>query len=481
MITKILRFSAVTICLATSFSLRAAVAPAENLLPADTLGFFTVPDCNALRAVSKTSPQLMFWNDPAMKAFHDKFMGKFSEKFTAPLEKDLGIKVDDFLALPQGQFTLGVTVNGSNGHDDVPPGYVLLLDTKDKSDALKTNLAALTKKWTDAGRAFRTEDFHGIPFTVVTLNSNDLSDIFPRRPPVLELGKAPKPEIPGELYFAQSGSLLIAGNSAKVVEPIASHVTGGSAPALADDAVFAADKPAQFRDAPVYFGWFNGNKFFTMFSDASAEESSDPNGLVPRFNAVKFIGLSGLGGLKSASFSMRETSEGSTLTFNLNAPESTRAGLLKILAIPAKDASVPAFVPADVVKFSRTRLDIKNTWAELLKMFGGISPQGLAGVNAAIDMANSFGQQKNPAFDLRNALIGNLGDDLVSYTKAPAGDDLAALSDPPSLLLVGTSKPDEVIDALKTLASLAQPQDAATAPRDFLGKKIYTIALRPVR
>lgn len=480
--TKLFHLGAATVFLAASFSMRAAVAPAENLLPADTLAFFTVPDCNAFRASTKTSPQLMFWNDPAMKAFHDKFMGKFNEKFIAPLEKDLGVQVNDFLALPQGQLTLATTVNGSNGHDDAPPGVLLLLDAKDKSDLLKTNLAALMKKWTDAGRTTRTEDFHGLTFTIVTLSSNDLSSIFPRKPPMLEAGKEPKPEKPGEIYFAQSGSLLIVGNSAKVVEPVAAHLTGGSAPAIADDAVFAADKPAQFRDSPLYFGWFNGNKFFTMLSDASAEDASDPDGLVPRFSNVKLAGITGLGGLKSASFAMRETSDGSTVTIHLNAPESTRRGLLKILALPAKDANVPAFVPADVVKFSRTRLDGKATWDELQKMVTGFSPQGVASINAMIDMANTFGQQKNPAFDLRTALIGNLGDDFVNYQKGPVGDSLAALAAAPSIFLFAAAKPDEAIDAMRILASMAQPQDdAAKASRDFLGKKIYTIAMRPTR
>ncbi len=479
--TKSLCLSAAVIFFAASISGRAAIAPAENLLPADTLAFFTIPDCQALRVASKTSPQILFWNDPSMKAFHDKFMSKFSEKFIAPLEKDLGVNVDDFMALPQGQFTLATTINGSNGHDDVPPGYVLLLDAKDKSDLLKTQLATLTKKWTDAGRTFRTEDFHGIKFTVLTLKSNDLSAIFPSQPPVLELGKAPKPEKPGELFFAQSGSLLIAGNSAKTVEPIAAHLTGGSVPALADDAVFAADKTAQFRDAPEYFGWFNGNKFFNLLADAAADDSSDPNHLVPRFNTVKIVGILGVGGLKSVTFAMRESQAGSTFSVHINAPESVRNGLLKILALPSKDASVPTFVPADVVKFSRIRIDAKSTWADLLKMFGSISPQSLAGVNAAIDMANGFGQQKNPAFDLRNALIGNLNDDLVSYSKSPTGDSLAALADPPSLMLVGVAKPEEVIDAIKVVAGLAQSQSGVEAPREFLGKKIHTIAMRPVR
>src|SRR5580693_1463956 len=110
-------FTCIAVCifLAQSIAVRAAIPLAENLLPTDTIAFFTVPECNALRDASKFSSQIMFWNDPAMKPFHDKFMAKFTEKFLTPLEKDLGVKIDDFTSLLQGQFTVAVTVNGSNG------------------------------------------------------------------------------------------------------------------------------------------------------------------------------------------------------------------------------------------------------------------------------------------------------------------------------------------------------------------------------
>ncbi|MEI6194459.1 MAG: hypothetical protein WCS42_09020, partial [Verrucomicrobiota bacterium] len=321
MTTNSLRLAAATIFLATTTLLRAAIAPAENLLSADTLAFFTVPDCAGLRAAAKTAPQMMFWNDPTMKPFHDKFMAKLTEKFLAPLEKDLGLKVADFLDLPQGQFTLAVTVNGSNGHDDIPPGIVALLDAREKSSQLKTNLAALVKKWTDAGRALRTEKINGLAFTVVPLNSNDFSSILPKKTPVSEIGKEPKPEKPGEVYFAQFESLLVAGNSPKAVEAVAAHLTGGRAPAVADEATFAADKPAQFRDAPLYYGWFNGDKVFTLLAQSAADtgDAATPS-FMPKFSPAKVIGAIGLGGLKSASFAMRENRDGSALTLHITAP-----------------------------------------------------------------------------------------------------------------------------------------------------------------
>src|ERR1700761_1002290 len=97
--SSFLRSTVITAVVAMASLTRAAIPPAENLLPADTFVFFTVPDCDVLRATSKVSPQLMFWNDPAMKPFHDKFMDKLNTQYIAPVEKNLGIKVADFVDL----------------------------------------------------------------------------------------------------------------------------------------------------------------------------------------------------------------------------------------------------------------------------------------------------------------------------------------------------------------------------------------------
>ena len=117
---------------------RAAIPPAENLLPSDTLLLITVPDFSALRAAGKQSPQWLLWNDPAMKPFRDKFMARWNEQFIAPLERDLGVKLSDFTDLPQGQLTFAVTQNGWTGGDDPLPGVLLLLDARGKSDLLKS-------------------------------------------------------------------------------------------------------------------------------------------------------------------------------------------------------------------------------------------------------------------------------------------------------------------------------------------------------
>lgn len=477
---------AIAALLAFITATRAAIPPAESLLPADTLLMLTVPDFTKLRAAATQSPQWLCWNDPAMKPFHDKFLANFKGQFVAPLERDLGVKMSDFTDLPQGQLTFAITQNGWTGKDDDQlPGAVLLLDTRDKSGVLKTNLAALRKKWADSGKPMRTETIRDLPFIIVPLSSNSvppaIASFFPRHEPIHELGKTDKPMPTMELFIGQFDSLLIVGSSAKAVEGIVARLTGGALPPLGDNAVYAADALAQFRDGPLYYGWFNGK---TLFDVLAHIPPTPPNPDAPSPGAQipwdKILASSGLAGLKSATFTYRDSSDGAQLDFFLSAPEAGRQGLFKIIAMAAKDANPPAFVPASTIKFSRWRLDGQKAWVTLQKMLADISPQMLSTLNSALDIANATAQFKDPSFDLRKNLFNNLGDDLINYEKAPTGTTPAELNNAPELLLLGAVNPDLAVLAIKTIAGLTYPQDNAPAPRKFLGRTIYAIAQRPV-
>src|SRR5436189_6345551 len=83
----------------------AAIPAPEKLLPDDTLVVITAPDFAKLRDVYASCPQTQLWSDPAMKPFKDKFMSKLREEFFQPLERELGVSLDDYAKLPQGQLT----------------------------------------------------------------------------------------------------------------------------------------------------------------------------------------------------------------------------------------------------------------------------------------------------------------------------------------------------------------------------------------
>ncbi len=460
----------------------AAIPPAEQLLPADTLMVLSTPDWGQLRTAYQKSSPTQLWNDPAMKPFREKFVTKWTEEFIKPLERELGVRFDDYGDLLQGQLTFAVTQDGWQGAEknDGEPAFLLLLDAKDKSDLLKTNLAELRKKWTDAGKPMRAEKIRDTEFFAVSLNTNDLPQtfrrFFPHRQPVEELGKAPpKPVEQAGLIIGQHQSLLLVGSSTKAVEKVMARLTGGSAPALAEDPLFAATQLAVFRDAPL-FGWFNARAVFDLILRQPEEKPNPaaPNPL-PLPPLSKILSATGLQGLKGAAAAFHNSGDGSQFELYLAAPEAGREGLLKLLALEAKDSNPPAFVPADAVKFLRARLNFTKTIATLEKMLNDFSPQALNTWNFILSNGNEAAKLDDPGYDIRKNLFGNLGEDLITYEKAPRADANGAAA--PVLYLIGSPDAEKLASALKGLLVILSPEGRTPESREFLGKKIMSVKL----
>ncbi len=458
----------------------AAVLPAEKLLPDDTLVMFTVPDYLKVRDIYQNSPQGRLWNDPAMKEFKDKFMGKLMSEYVTPLERDLGVHFNDYTNLPQGQFTLALVQNGWQGKETQSPAWLFLLDTKTNSNQLKTNLLDLKKKWVDAGKTIKTEKIRDVDFSVVVLSRDDLPKSL-KKPATPALGlpeplenPAVKNEPKKSLYIGQAESLLIIGDSAKVIEKILARLAGGSLKTLSEIAAYDANTP-MFHDAPAY-GWVNIKAFVDVFSHPSPDADADASNPFA-FKPDKILAALGVNSLQTVAFNYQYSNEGAQFNLMLAIPEANRAGLFKILAGEAKDYNPPVFVPADAVKFQRWRIDGQKTWATVRKMLGDISPASIGGVDLMLNSAEAAAKEKDPAFDLKKNLFGNLGDDFITYQKSPKGATLAELSAAPSIFMISSPNPEQLAGALKNISlPYYQPATPAT-DREFLGHKIYSIPL----
>ncbi len=479
----------------------AAVPPPEQLLPQDTLLVVTAPDFARMRTIYGNLPQTRFWEDPAMKPLKNRFFSRWQEEFVRPLERELNVSFDSYASLPQGQFTLALTKAEWNGTDENPMGFLMLLDAKDKSSQLKTNLAELRKNWVEAGKMIRRETIRGVEFSFFPISSNNLPKtlrrFFPEpyhfTAPPGQVGSKPDANDPGklgplfdaissmlasskELIIGQVDSLLIAGNSSAGIEKVITRLTGGAMPPLAELPAYQTDHTALFRDAPFY-GWLNAKLLFDVLShkppDKDGGDELDP--LEP-IKPDKTYSVTGLTGLKSAAFNFQVSNEGTLFQVVVNAPDSARQGFFKILANEGKDATPPAFVPADAVNFWRWRLDGPKTWRTLEAMLAEGSPQSLKTLNWIIDTAAARAKELNAGFDLRKTLVANLGDDLIRYEKPPRDDTPAALASAPSLLLIGSPAPESLAAALRALF-VVFPEGDTIAERDFLGRKIYSVPM----
>ena len=465
---------------------QAAVPPAEKLLPDDTLLMLTVPDFAKTREISKKSPMVQLWNDPAMKPVREKFMTKLREELVGPLERELGIKLEDYAALAQGQLTLALTANGWAGGKDEKPGVLLLLDTRDKQGDLEKALKDFRKKWTDSGKTVRIEKVREFEFMALTLTTNDIPATLRRLLPgpsnVRELGddadkKPSDDDGKMQILIGRVESLFIVGNELKPIERIVSRLTGGSAPVLADLDHFQACEPVLFREAQVY-GWVNAKRLVEAFAKVSekkekaSEEAPDPFASV---KPEKILSAAGLSGLRNAAFAYHDSPAGPMVQFSLGVPESERKGLLKILAGEAKETTPPPFVPADAVKFMRWRVDAQKSWSTLTASLNDISPTIMGMMDYFLNTANEAGKMKDENFDLRRQVIGNLSDDFITYQKKPRGTDAADFAEPPTVTLLGAKNAEEMASALKLTFGALSRAGKTPEEREFLGRKIYTV------
>lgn len=472
--------------LALAFALPAALPAPEKLLAADTLAVLTVPDWAKSKVNFANSPQGQLWDDPVMKPFRDKFTAKFTSAFLAPVEKELGIKLADYASLLQGQVTFALTQNGWEGKPDQKPGFLLLIDTKTNSMLLTTNLATLRKQWVDGGKQIKTSKIRDVEFTTLIFTSDELSKsigkIFPNSDAAkndpnanAETLEDPKPKTKTEKIewlLGQSDSLLIVGSSAKDIEKVMILQSGGPVPPLAEQPGFAANA-ASLRDS-ISFGWLNTKTIVDVASkEAARANGGQPNQRTP-FAVDKALSALGLTGLQSLAFSARDSGDGSLVNFALNIPEAQRKGLFKILAADAKDSSPPAFIPADAVKFNRWRLDLQKGWATLEAMLIEMSPQMSGVIKLVLDNA---GKDKDPTFNIRQSLFGNLGDDIITYEKVSRGNTVVELNNAPSLVLLGSRNAEQLAGSVRAITSVMPQQMTKYKEREFLGRKIHSLTL----
>jgi hypothetical protein len=455
----------------------APVPPPDKLLAADTLALVTITDYQKARTDWDRSPLVKLWNDSGMKAFREKFDTKLKADLIEPLEREFGIKFADYKDLAQGQLTLALTRGIPTDKGDPTLGFVFLLDTKDKGQILKTNLATLKNKWIESGKGVKNEKIRDVEFTTLIFSASDISKTVDKVLPSPKKDKEEeatpeesKPAKKQEWLVGQSESLLIVATSAKDVEKILIRQSGGAVPSLSEYGPFAANYGPLFRDTSTY-AWLDLKTILDFATRKPPKAGDEPE--EPGPDRSKFLSVLGIAGLQSLAFTLKDSSEGCLLTTAISAPEASRRGLIRILSHEARDAGPPPFVPHDAVKFTRWRIDLPKAWTALETTLTDLDPAYARLIKLFVDNA---GKDKDPNFDLRKSLIANLGDDLIVYEKKPKAATLAAMDKPPTIYLLSSPRPEQMAAAVKSLTAFL-PQPSRFKEREFLGRKVFSVTI----
>lgn len=466
----------------------AAAPPPDKLVPASALVMVTVPDVKKALQATEANPSMLWLKDPAMKPLVTKFLAKWQAQVVEPLQKQFGIQFSNYTAIAEGQWTVAwFPPSGESKASDLASiPFVMALDSGSHSDVLKKHLEELRKKWVDSGKPLKTDKIRGVEFASFRFGQADLdkavNTAFPNRAKDDEPAEKPAAAKPAdgaeapmfEWWLGQSDSLLLLGNSSANLEKLLALQAGAGGQGLGEEPNFAPWRSSLFEGAD-YYAWMNLQavidmvKKMTQVAEAGARK---PGMAMPTTSAI-LEGL-GVGAMKAVAYSSRSGSDGGHGEIRLAIPEGARQGLVKMFAFPAKDAAPPAFVPDDALKFSRTRIDLKKTFEVLEETIIKVFPASGSLIKMLMETA---GKEKDPTFDLRKSLIGNLGDDYVSYSKSPREKKLENLSSSPSIQLIAAPNAEQLASAIKTLTAFL-PTQGGKKDREVLGRKVYTIAMQ---
>jgi len=466
--------------LLTAATSQAATLPAEKLLGPDTLAVVTVPDWVKAEKESANSPGRLFWGDESMKAIKDKFVAQVRKELIEPLEKELGITFKDYAGLAQGQVTFAFTLKNQGPEKEPKPGFLLLMDSGSHSADLEESLGSLRQKWVDSGKPVRKVSIRDIEFNAVKLAAADFEklaqSIAPGAPVPEEEPDADAEGDSVEIIIGQAGPLLLCGLDQTDLEQVLARQSGGDLRTLADNPIYSRAHAQHFRNSLGHF-WLNLKSIVTTIQEgnpdpSSSVESPDTNPLVP--SAGKIISALGFDRLECLSMAMEIQPDGGLVTGELRAPGAVQKGIFKMLAFQPKESSPPPFVPADITSFARCRLDLQTVWKTFESTLTELAPP-MAGIMAML--VDNAGKDQDPNFDLRKNLIANLGDDLITYEKAPRQQTLEGLNSPPKMVLIQSPKADELANAIKALTSLMPESNARVREREFLGRTVYSMSL----
>jgi hypothetical protein len=450
-----------TVCLGTMSD--AAVPAPDQLLPTDTIAVVTIPDYTAARSVWGEQALARLWNDPALRPFREKLDGKWRSEVLTPLEERLELRLGDQTRLLQGQLTVAIIANGWPKTPGQYPGWLLAIDTRDQAPQLAEQLTAWKSKLTEAGRTVRSEKLNERDFTVVSVGGSGLSGL---------LGTQQDPDTAAdrtaEIWFGQSDSVLFIGDQRELLEQVLSRQAGNGRSPLISNPDFATAHEGGIGLAHAY-GWVHLKPLVDFVTNMAGDAEG---GAMAMLQPSKVLPALGLQDLRSLSFAVHATPEGTAANMRIGIPESSRKGLFQMILPARKDAGPPVFVSADATRFQRLRVDLRSAWAALEGSVYSILPTARSVVEL---MFQSVGKDKDPNYDLRSELIGNLGDDVVFVEHRPANNSLAALNAAPSLILIGSKSPEKVAGAIKTLSALLPSPMSALREREVAGRPIYSM------
>jgi len=355
-------------------------ATGEALLPKEVLVYFSLPSIPELKERLDGSLSGDMLQDPEFQPFMDGVKAKIEEA-SAKMKEEVGVTVDDLLAIPQGEITFAVI--------ELPPrklAMVLLLDYGDSRDTIDTLIGKMEEGLKESGGEVEGEEVGEVNIRTFTFEQE---------------GENPFNKL---AYFDHDNYLAFASDP-EALKAVLERWDGKSEETFASHEIFGyiIDQCTTDGRDPL-MKWYVNPIGLTQSAISLMQAQVPQAGLVLGFLPV--LGLDKLKAMGGASDIAVDDFDAVYKSFFY--VEQPTSGVLNVFQFPATDLAPPKWVPADVTVYSAMNWNVSGAYTAIETLVDSF--QGPGALGKLIDQLaeNDEGPQVHLKKDVIDQLTGQI-------------------------------------------------------------------------
>lgn len=425
--------------------------PAERRLGTDVVGYLSIRNISELKTAWGQTQLGQLLQDKELAPFLEQFKGPWA-KLTEEFDKEVGIPLDDVLAVPHGE--LAIAVLHSAGKQMAVAGF---MDFGEKKDVVDKLLEKMDKALTEDDRAKRSEEeVEGTPVVVYTFADSESDED-------ADEDKPKKSAAPNTLVYFIKDSNLVVASRLDTLKAILTRWDGQHERIFADKQAYKylkekcrGENPENVPHMTFYLDPIGIIKGGMAMAGVEATQSAIFLGMLPSLGLDK---LKAFGGTLDMG-----TDDYDTVSRALIYIEPPPSGLLNAFQFPVKNLTPPKWVSAGVSTYGAISWDMVAAYETVETLYDTFAGQGAFG-KIIDDLAE---QEDGPKIHIKKDLIDHLSGTITIVGSVP--DDSEELTG--ERYLIGLELKEE--DALrKVMEKLADLDGFPGKVREFEGEKIF--------
>ena len=426
---------AVLALLAVLVPARAVVAerpPAPKLLPENTILVLSVADAPDLAKRFMNTAMGRMSEDPQLKPLIKDLYGSVTDA-VANLKDQIGLSLEELLAIPQGEMTLAVVAPEAG-----PPAVVLLLDAGDQLSNARKLLARGTEELQKQPEVTKKEE--DVEGTKVVIYDG--------------LGPRGRKAI----HFEKDATLVL-GTDLDVLRQVLAAWNGKEGKRLADNEKYTAIMRrcrGGKNEPPQFFWYFDPIALMKKIG----QDNTQVRIAVATLPALGLDGVLGMGG----SFILDAGQFDSIAHFHLLL-DNPRDGVVEMIALTSGDVKPESWVPPDVVSYTTAHWRFQTTFNNVAELYDSFRGEG--GFSQLLKRR----VLEPSGIDLEKDILPSLDGRITHFNWIDRSQPITPQS---STTLVGF-KLKETEPVAKTLDGLAKKYEQVVHRRSYAGTEFYQV------